>query len=326
MATVVTPPLEQRVLLNNVSWQSYENLLKELEGQRLRLTYDRGSLEIMTIAHSHDNYGRLLGAFVRLSAGNVIANNGNDGVGVDATCINDGILSNSISSDGFLGIDLNDDGVTANHPPLQQGAGANFSQDYPVFTAQNNASSTQVTGTITGLANTRYLVQLFSDTVANPSGYGEGRNLVDSVSMTTDSSGTFNFAISTSPALSASSFLAATETDPSNDTSEFSQCQPVQAAPGRPPARTTDLTRNLVDLEQAPGDPGNINMPSPKLVDRRLELPDRSHSPGVDGFAAINQPDKASAIPSVHQARLDDFFADLARLQTSEDLWGVYSR
>src|SRR5438105_4356246 len=64
MVSVATAP-EQLVLLNNVSWQSYEKLLKELEGQRLRLTYDHGSLELMTISHGHDNYGRLLGAFVR---------------------------------------------------------------------------------------------------------------------------------------------------------------------------------------------------------------------------------------------------------------------
>jgi Uma2 family endonuclease len=65
MATVVAPA-QQYMLLDNVSWQSYETLLRELEGQNLRLTYDGGSLEIMTISHGHGNYGTLMGDFVRL--------------------------------------------------------------------------------------------------------------------------------------------------------------------------------------------------------------------------------------------------------------------
>lgn len=63
MATVQVSP-EQRVLLQNVSWQTYETLLEETASRGIRLTYDHGSLEIMTVSHGHENCGRLLGRFV----------------------------------------------------------------------------------------------------------------------------------------------------------------------------------------------------------------------------------------------------------------------
>lgn len=63
MATVAVPS-EQRVLLHDVSWQTYETLLKEFDERPIRLTYDEGELEIMTISHSHENYGALIGRLI----------------------------------------------------------------------------------------------------------------------------------------------------------------------------------------------------------------------------------------------------------------------
>jgi Uma2 family endonuclease len=52
---------EPRFLLHNISWQFYESFLKELAKRpRLRLTYDRGSLELMTISSLHEWYKRIL--------------------------------------------------------------------------------------------------------------------------------------------------------------------------------------------------------------------------------------------------------------------------
>jgi Uma2 family endonuclease len=57
---------KERLLLHNISWQSYEDLLREFDERRLRLTYDRGNLEIMTRSLEHESYAsflsRLLGA------------------------------------------------------------------------------------------------------------------------------------------------------------------------------------------------------------------------------------------------------------------------
>ncbi|MCI0463253.1 MAG: Uma2 family endonuclease [Gemmataceae bacterium] len=56
MATVQAPVAEQRVVLNNVSWQTYEALLRELDRTGVRLTYDNGVLEIMTLSFPHERY------------------------------------------------------------------------------------------------------------------------------------------------------------------------------------------------------------------------------------------------------------------------------
>lgn len=45
-ATLVTLSTEI-IHLSGISWQTYETLLKELSDRRLRLTYNRGNLEIM---------------------------------------------------------------------------------------------------------------------------------------------------------------------------------------------------------------------------------------------------------------------------------------
>ena len=54
-----------RFLLKNISWQTYEALLKDMESQPgIRLTYDRGILEIMTPLDPHETYSTLIGRFV----------------------------------------------------------------------------------------------------------------------------------------------------------------------------------------------------------------------------------------------------------------------
>src|SRR5438132_905323 len=68
MPIVLSPP-EQRVVLRNVSWETYERLLAEnLECSSPRFTYDRGSLEIMSPSAKHEWYNRLLSDLVKLLA------------------------------------------------------------------------------------------------------------------------------------------------------------------------------------------------------------------------------------------------------------------
>jgi Uma2 family endonuclease len=72
MATVQAPvqtTAQQRILLQDVSWQTYEVLLQEFNGRPIRLTYDRGSLEIMTLGHGHENYAELLALFIIVLTG-----------------------------------------------------------------------------------------------------------------------------------------------------------------------------------------------------------------------------------------------------------------
>ena len=64
MTTTLTQS-PNRVLLRNISWQTYQDLLKDLEEQPgIRLSYDRGLLDIMAPSPPHENYKKVLGRFV----------------------------------------------------------------------------------------------------------------------------------------------------------------------------------------------------------------------------------------------------------------------
>src|SRR5262245_22915704 len=66
MATVTAPSAEpnERFLVRGLAWYAYRRVWAALQGRHLRLTYDRGNLELMTISRSHGSYSRLLGRFV----------------------------------------------------------------------------------------------------------------------------------------------------------------------------------------------------------------------------------------------------------------------
>jgi Uma2 family endonuclease len=54
-------------VLHNIDWGTYTRLLRALEGRRrFRLTYDRGTLEIMSPLWEHENPAYVLGRFVDL--------------------------------------------------------------------------------------------------------------------------------------------------------------------------------------------------------------------------------------------------------------------
>src|ERR1043165_4826091 len=59
-------PERQKFILENVSWREYTRLLRtfDAEHRHLRLTYDRGTLEIMTISYEHETIGDFLGRMV----------------------------------------------------------------------------------------------------------------------------------------------------------------------------------------------------------------------------------------------------------------------
>jgi Uma2 family endonuclease len=57
---------QEYLLLHDISWQGYEQMLRELEGQHYRLTYDEGMLEIMSVSHEHEFDGELLSRMVHV--------------------------------------------------------------------------------------------------------------------------------------------------------------------------------------------------------------------------------------------------------------------
>lgn len=52
-ATLLAPP-DEIIHLSGISWNTYETLLEELRDRRLRLTYNRGNLEIMAPSPEHE--------------------------------------------------------------------------------------------------------------------------------------------------------------------------------------------------------------------------------------------------------------------------------
>jgi Uma2 family endonuclease len=65
MKTATPVIAEQRVLLSNVSWETFERLLEELGDNRAtRLAYNEGLLEIMTPLGSHENSNRFIESLI----------------------------------------------------------------------------------------------------------------------------------------------------------------------------------------------------------------------------------------------------------------------
>ena len=55
-----------RVVLYNIGWQQFENLLKDLGDKRAaRIAYDRGTLEIMTPLPEHEHYKEVISDIVK---------------------------------------------------------------------------------------------------------------------------------------------------------------------------------------------------------------------------------------------------------------------
>jgi len=66
MTTVVIPP-DQNVVLHDVSWRTYVHLLGDLaDSSSPRLTYDRGTLEIMSPTKEHERFNRVLAQLVEV--------------------------------------------------------------------------------------------------------------------------------------------------------------------------------------------------------------------------------------------------------------------
>jgi uncharacterized protein (DUF2141 family) len=153
--------------------------------------------------------------------GNIIANNGNIGVAV-ASGIGNSIQNNSIFANVGLGIDLGNDGITANDAG-DADTGANNLQNTPVLTtASASGGSVTVAGTYNSIPSTTFTLQFFAN---NPPGT-QGQTLIASIPVTTDAAGNAAFNQTFPAAVTAGQLITATATDAAGNTSEFSP-QPV---------------------------------------------------------------------------------------------------
>jgi Uma2 family endonuclease len=73
MTAVLNPPattsVVERVVLKDISWETYERLLKDLSDQSVpRLTYDRGTLELMSPTDIREECNRAIARLVEVLA------------------------------------------------------------------------------------------------------------------------------------------------------------------------------------------------------------------------------------------------------------------
>ncbi len=68
MTTKLFSPPDEMIHLSEISWGTYETLSEELSNRLLRLTYNRGNLEIMAASPEHERFKKLAGRFVETIA------------------------------------------------------------------------------------------------------------------------------------------------------------------------------------------------------------------------------------------------------------------
>jgi hypothetical protein len=239
---------------------------------------------------------------------NTIAFNGSDGVNLYAAYYNP-ILSNSIHSNGGLGIDLDPDGV--NYNDYQDwDFGANYLQNYPVLTsARTSASQTILDGTLNSAPNTTFYLEFYHNTAKDPSNYGEGETWIDSTTVTTDGSGDASFTMTLASIVPIDDFVCATATDPDGNTSEFSA--------NRKATRLTLVVTNSNDtgagsLRQAILDANALAGPDSIVFD--IPASDPGYVPGPPSYWSI-QP--ASMLPALSDTAVVDAFTQTGALENT---------
>ena len=168
----------------------------------------------------------LIGHASVVSQANVIRFNAQVGVRIESGTQN-AIRNNRISDNGLLGIDLDGDGVTANDSG-DVDTGANGLQNFPVLSSVSGG----VQATLNSIPNTTFRIEFFANAACDASGNGEGATFLGTTTVTTDVTGNGTIPLFTA---AGGQLVAATATDSSNNTSEFSSC--VQA--GGQPALTS---------------------------------------------------------------------------------------
>ncbi|MCK5470535.1 MAG: hypothetical protein KAI99_18560, partial [Cyclobacteriaceae bacterium] len=137
------------------------------------------------------------------------------------------IKQNEIYQNFELGIDLENNNVTPNDSG-DGDTGANGLQNYPVITG---VTSSSVNGKLESLPNTSFTVELFSNQVADDTGFGEGELFLTSLTVVTNEDGDANFFADGLSIAENACVTATAINDNTFDTSEFSECIPISNVP-----------------------------------------------------------------------------------------------
>ncbi|AYB33041.1 right-handed parallel beta-helix repeat-containing protein [Chryseolinea soli] len=135
------------------------------------------------------------------------------------------ILGNRISENLGLGIDLGNDGITANDAG-DADTGTNNLQNFPLLSqVSSNGGNTNIQGSLNSTPHNVFRLEFFSNAKCNASGFGEGETFLGFEQVTTDNAGNAVFSVNFSNTIVPDgAFITATATDSANNTSEFSPC------------------------------------------------------------------------------------------------------
>jgi CSLREA domain-containing protein len=174
------------------------------------------------------------------AAGNTITNNSGDGITMIGTGVGSHFNSNTIHTNAELGIDLVDNGVTANDAG-DGDSGPNNLQNFPVLNYVRRGTGTAGIASVTlNSAPGKYRIQYYANTACDVSGFGEGEVLLAATEeITVPAGGTLTYLSSVALPYGTREQITATATsNPNGDanyddgnTSEFSACRKVNTLP-----------------------------------------------------------------------------------------------
>jgi titin len=185
------------------------------------------------IISGNDRNGVGIGSSANKVESNIIRSNVEDGVFISDDATANSVLSNSIFSNGGLGIDLAPTGVTPNDND-DPDTGANNLQNFPVIDGaarSNSLERTAISGTINSNPNQQFTVQCFVAD-GDSSNHGEGVTLAgQDTTVQTNAGGNGSFeCISGVPRAGDEVSVTATN-EATGDTSEFSVNRTVILVP-----------------------------------------------------------------------------------------------
>lgn len=132
------------------------------------------------------------------------------------------IQRNSIYANQLMGIDIDAVGVMGNDAG-DGDSGPNMKQNYPLVKAANSATQI-IKGKLKSKPNTSYTVEFFRTANCDETNHGEGKKFLGALQVTTKPNGVAKL-VFTANKLKPGLAITATATDPSGNTSEFSQCR-----------------------------------------------------------------------------------------------------
>ncbi len=179
------------------------------------------TLDGVRFGHSSIGSGNTVGA------GNVIRDNGGNGISV-ATTQRQTISGSAIFDNGSLSIDLGEDGATANDPD-DLDTGANLLQNFPtLIDAASQGGSSYVAASLNTVSNTVVTLDFYSSTTCD----GTIEQYLGDTTALTDASGNVTVTQAFGVFAPVGDYILGTATDADGNTSELSDCLQIAPATG----------------------------------------------------------------------------------------------